>query len=165
MNRPKRLFTVFVVVAIATVAGCAPRGLTFYDVERTRREQCAIRSNGEFCVEPEQFDPPLIEAWAIDLGDDADVLYVDQEAWVLDPLRDGEDPRTTSRTATRRQVIATGDALCTTTELRSVEFVADGRGLTGTYRASSRLEGPPACGATPVGERFVEDLAGLGGTP
>jgi hypothetical protein len=165
MNPRALLVAAVCVTVVAEVAGCAPTGLTFYDVLRTRTEQCSIRSNGEFCVEPEQFAPPVLEAWAVHLGEDADVLYVDEEAWVLERPAEGADPSTATRTATRQQVIAAGDNLCTTTETRVVEFVADGVSLSGTYRASTRLDGPTSCGTTPVGERVVESLAGQAGTP
>ncbi len=151
--------------ACASVAACGPQGIAFYDVLRERTEQCSIRSNGEFCVEPEQFAPPLVEAWAIDQRDDAHVLYVGEETWVLAPLPDDADPWTAPRTARREQVVTAGAALCTTTEVESVEFVADGQTLTGSFSGTTRLEGPTACGATPVGERFLEALTGNVGTP
>jgi hypothetical protein len=165
MTRQKAIVTRLVVAAAALLPACAPAGLTFYDVQRSRTEQCAIRSNGEFCVEPEQFAPPVFEAWAVDLGDDADLLYVDEQVWVLAPLSDGDDPQVTPRKAQRSRVVSAGDALCTTTETQTVEFVADALGLAGTYEMSTRLDGPAACGTTPVGERIVEDLTGQAGTP
>lgn len=154
-----------IIVTVAPIAACRPGGLFFYDVERARTEQCAIRSNGEFCVEPEQFAPPVIEAWGVELRERGGLLYVDEETWVLDPVADGADPWTSTRTASRVQIVAAGESQCSTTTARALEFVADGAVLTGTFRGSTRLEGPPACGATPVGERVVEALSGAVGTP
>jgi hypothetical protein len=154
-----------VVVLVALTSGCGSPGLLFYDVLRTRTEQCSIRSNGEFCVEPDQFAAPVLEAWAVDLREDGDVLFVAEEAWVLAPLADGVDPWATPRTASRRKVVTAGAALCTTTETTTIEFVADGTTLVGSLRTATRLDGPAACGATPVGERVVEDLNGQVGTP
>jgi hypothetical protein len=160
-----RLGTGAVALVVTGTAGCGPRGLVFYDVTRTRVEECAIRSNGEFCAEPDQFEPPLIENWGVDARDDGGFLYLAGEAWVLAPLPANADPRVTPRTATRERTVASGDALCSTLTTGVVEFLADDLALTGTYRATTRLDGPPACGATPVGERVVEDLVGSAGTP
>jgi hypothetical protein len=150
---------------VSFVAGCRPEGLIFYDVQRSRLEQCTIRSNGEFCVEPDQFAAPVLEAWGVELRDDGGLLHLQTETWVLDRLPDGADPNVTPRTATREQVVTSGDAGCVTTSTRSVEFFADGVRLQGTLRATTRIDGPAACGATPVGERAVDILDGLAGTP
>jgi hypothetical protein len=150
---------------LVALTACGPAGLIFYDVERTRTEQCTIRSNGEFCVEPEQFGPPVFEAWAVEFADDVDRLHIGTETWPLDPLVDGADPATTPRTATRQQIVSTGDGGCVTTTNRSVEFFANDQVLQGTFRATTRIDGPPACGATPVGDRFVDTLSGQVGTP
>jgi len=152
-------------VVSTAVAACGPQGIVFYDVLRERTEQCSIRSNGEFCVEPEQFAAPVVEAWALDQRADAHLLFVGEQTWVLAPLPDDADPWTAPRIARREQVAPAGAALCTTIEVQSVEVVANGQTLTGTFAGSARLEGPAACGATPVGERFLESLTGSVGTP
>lgn len=136
----------------------------FYDVERARSEECAIRANGEFCVEPEQFDPPVTEVWTVDLNDDISTLYVDEEVWVLDPLPDGPTDDA-PRTASRRSIVTDGDTGCTTTRLRDISFVSDEAGLTGTMRESQVLQGPASCGDTPAGQRSVDTLTGFAGGP
>jgi hypothetical protein len=152
-------------VVVVSLGACAPAGQVFYDVLRTRAEECAIRSTGEFCVDAEQFAPPYLQNWAVDLGDDVDIVIIDGEVWRLAPLADGDDPWTTPRTAQFEQVVTTGAALCTTTTTSSLEFVANGAVLTGTFRSRSRLVGPEGCGETPIGERVVDTLDGQAGTP
>jgi hypothetical protein len=157
--------SVAVAVVVACVSGCRPEGLVFYDVTRTRSEQCSIRSDGRFCVEPEQFAAPVTESWGVEFGRVASVLYVDEQVRVLEPIDAEQDPYTTVRKTTQSRIVSSGAAQCTTTTAETITFIADGAELTGTLRASTTLEGPSACGATPVGEDFVEDLAGIEGTP
>lgn len=154
-------------IAAAALPACNPYAtdFAFYEVTRVRSEECAIRANGEFCAEPEQFDPPVVEVWTVSQASDTPTLYVDEEVWVLAPLSDDEDPATASRTASRRSVVTDGNSGCTTTRLRDLDFVTGDSGLSGTMRESSVLEGPPSCGDTPAGQRTVDTLSGTAGGP
>jgi len=156
-----------VVIAAATLSACNPYAtdFVFYEVTRVRAEECAIRANGEFCVEPDQFDAPVVEVWTVALESATPTLYVDEEVWVLAPLGDDEDPATATRTASRRSVVTDGNSGCTTTRLRDLDFVTDELGLSGGMRESSVLEGPSSCGDTPAGQRTVDTLSGIAGGP
>jgi hypothetical protein len=159
------LSAVVVAVLVAGVGGCRPAGLLFYDVTRTRTEQCSIRSDGRFCVEPEQFAAPVTESWGVEFGRSVSLLYVDEQVRVLEPIDADDDPYTAVHKTTQSRIVSAGAAQCTTTTAETITFIADGAEFTGTLRASTKLEGPSACGATPVGEDFIEDLAGVEGTP
>lgn len=147
-----------------TLAACGGPSITFYEVLRVRQEECTIRQNGEFCVEPEQFDPPVTEVWSVELHDDRSVLSFDEEVWLLAPLAEGEDPATATYAGEKRLVTTDGTG-CTTTALRVVRFTADGAIMNGTLSSRSVLEGPAACGATPTGDRSVDAVSGTAGSP
>lgn len=155
------LLVVATAVAVATLVGaCSGPDILFYEVLRTREEECAIRQNGEFCVEPEQFEAPVLEVWSVEEHDDRSLLYINEEVWLLEPLPDDADA-TTPHTATKRQISVVGAGGCTNTSIRSVRFVADNAGFAGTFSSESVLEGPASCGATPSGERFRDDVSGV----
>ncbi len=141
--------------------GCARDSLTFYKTTRTRTAECAIRDNGEFCAEPEQFSAPVIDVWAVEITDKIARLFVDEEVWVLDPVAEGEDPFAVERSASKASSTATGSGPCTTTTTRAVAFFADGANLAGTLKTQTVLEGPESCGNTPVGERTTDELVGV----
>ncbi len=155
-------------LALPLQTGCGGDGIGFFEVVRTRLEECAIRSNGEFCVEPEQFDPPVVEVWSVDVRADTAVLYLDEEVWILDDLPDGADKATTPRTATKTSVVIDGATSCRSDASRTVSFISDisvsAFGTTGSLQGSltsrSVLTGPASCGSTPVGERTVDDVVG-----
>lgn len=152
-----------ILLALSVIAGCdfGPADIVFYEVTSTRDEQCAIRSNGEFCLEEEeQFDPPVFTVWGIEDGEESDRLYVDEEVWVLDPLAEGEDPLLTTRTANRSRIITEGDGPCRATTIELLSFKADQVTFEGTFERTAVIDGPAACGETPVGERTVDDLEG-----
>ena len=88
---------VAVVVVGAVVFGCAPPVLVFYETTRTRSAECLIRSNGEFCAEPEEFAAPVIEVWTLEVTDRVSRVFVDEEVWVIDPLPPSAPPRVRSR--------------------------------------------------------------------
>ncbi len=167
MNRPLPMSPVLVGLAIG-FAGCAGDGIDFFEVVRSRVDECAIRSNGEFCVEPEQFDPPTVEVWAVETRAEVALLYVDEEVWVLDPLPGDADPATVERTATKTSVVIDGLTGCRTDAVREVGFLSvvtrSAFGTTGTLDGSlsvrSVLTGPESCGSTPVGERTVDVVSG-----
>ena len=157
-------------LAMVPLVGCgqgfySDGRFAFYEVVAARSEECAIRANGEFCVAPEQFDPPITQVWTVDINDDTSTLYVDEEVWVLAPLPDGSDPQTTARTASRRSIVTDGGSGCTTSKHSDISFTFDDVSLSGTMRASSVLEGPASCGDTPAGQRTVDTLTGSIGGP
>ena len=156
---------VAVVVVGAVVFGCAPPVLVFYETTRTRSAECLIRSNGEFCAEPEEFAAPVIEVWTLEVTDRVSRVFVDEEVWVIDPLPEGEPPFAAFRTAARSISVASGVEPCTTTTTQNLGFTADDKSLSGELKTETRLEGPAACGNTPVGERTTDELAGVAGAP
>lgn len=159
-----------IVALAAATAGVACGGsndltqLFFYEAQRTRQEECTIRSNGEFCVEPEQFDPALNEVWVVERRGDRVFLFLDEEVWLMDAQPEGSDLRTDPHAATRRSELTDGNG-CATTKTRSIEFIAEDEQLSGTVRSSSVLQGPPSCGNTPAGERTVDAVTGFVGGP
>lgn len=157
------VFGVFCVVVGAV--GCVDNSTVFYEVTSARVEECAIRANGEFCVEPDQFDPPETTVWTVELGDKVSRLVVDEEVWVLDPLDEGEDPFQATHTSTRSSIVTSGNGPCTSTKSEALSFSADGTDFGGSLRVETVLSGPEACGDTPVGERSEDDLAGSAFTP
>jgi hypothetical protein len=154
-------------LAVLSSAGCTNSydGITFYESVRARSEECSIRSNGEFCVEPDQFDPPVTEVWGVHLRSDATLLYLGEEVWVMDAQPDGADPRADAHTTSRSSTQTDGSSGCTTTRVESITFVADGTALTGTVTNRTVLEGAAACGDTPVGERTIDVVNGTGSGP
>lgn len=153
----------WVPVIAATVllsSSCASEGLAFYEVVRARVTECLIRANGEFCVEPDQFDPPSIEVWTVETRADRTILYANEEVWVLDALPDDADPATTPRATEKASVVINGETGCRTDAVRAVEFIADGSGFDGTLTSRSVTTGPAACGSTPVGDRSVDSVVG-----
>ena len=150
-----------VVVVVAGLCGCARDSMLFYETTRTRSAECAIRSNGEFCAEPEQFAAPVSEVWSVEVKDEVTRLFADEEVWVLDPLAEGEDPFVVRRTSSKASSVSSGAGPCTTTTTRDVSFTADGVDLVGELKTETRLEGPEACGSTPVGERTTDDIVGF----
>jgi hypothetical protein len=167
MNRVNRVTRVVVVVVVGLLlaSACSRNSITFYETTRTRSQECAIRSTGEFCAEPEQFDAPVIDVWTIEVNEDITRLYVDEEVWVLDALAEGEDPFVAERTASKASSIASGAGPCTTTTTRDLQFRADGANLDGQLKTRTVLDGPEACGSTPVGERTTDNLQGFAGGP
>ncbi len=163
----KPVAVALVLFSITSCGGGFGGPTAFYEVVRARSEECTIRSNGEFCVEPDQFDPPVTDVWSVALeggADHARVLIVDDEVWILDP-RDGSEREGTAERGSKRSVVTDGSSGCTTTRTRAVEFVVDGLILTGTASESSVLTGPPSCGDTPAGQRTVDTLNGTIGGP
>ncbi len=159
---------VLLAVAALSMAGCGVAGsdgIIFYESVRARSEECTIRSNGEFCVEPDQFDPPVTEVWGVHVRSDATLLYLDEVVWVMDAQADGADPFADPHTTTRSSTQSDGSSGCTTTRVETITFVADGTALTGTVTARTVLEGPATCGDTPVGERTIDDVNGSGSGP
>jgi hypothetical protein len=153
-------------LALVFVVGCGPADFFgFYEVTRSRAEECIIRQNGEFCVEPEQFDPPVSEAWTVDLRGAGGFLYIEEEVWVLDPLGEDDDPFETPRKGVRARSTTSGAAGCTRVVNEEVRFAIDREILGGTLSRTTRLEGPVACGETPSGERTVDDVTGFAGAP
>lgn len=154
------------VVLLALGAGCSPAAdIAFYESVRARAEECTIRSNGEFCVEPEQFDAPVTEVWAVQVRSDATLLFLNEDVWVMDQQADGADPFTDPHRAERTSTLTDGTSGCTTTRTTSITFVADGVALTGTVESRTVLEGPTACGDTPVGDRTRDTVTGVGSGP
>lgn len=145
-------------IAAAIAAGCNGDHAIFYDVVQTRSEECAIRSNGEFCAEPEQFAPPVATVWMIEHTEDVSRVYVDEEVFVLDPLSDGDDPLAAELTGVRRSVFVENN--CTTTREETLRLRADTAVLSGSLARASVLSGPASCGATPSGERSLDTLTG-----
>jgi hypothetical protein len=145
---------------LALFAGCRGEGITFYEVVRSRVEECLIRDNGEFCVEPDQFDPPSREVWSTETRGEQLLLYFAEEIWLLEPLAQGADPALTSRTATKDSFVVDGQGGCRTDLTRTVSFVADGEVFSGSLSSRSVLTGPASCGSTPVGERTLDNVAG-----
>jgi hypothetical protein len=154
-----RLVVVSLVVA-AGCAGCAADDVVFYEVTRSRVEECAIRSNGEFCVEPEQFDPPETTVWTVEIQEHVSRLFVDEEVWVLDPLAEGDDPYAVEQSASRDSTVTSGAGPCTSTKSETISFSADRTTFSGSLFSQTVLSGPAACGDTPVGERSEDELAG-----
>jgi hypothetical protein len=152
---------------VLSLTGCnnSNDGITFYEAVRARSEECTIRSNGEFCVEPDQFDPPVTEVWAVHVRSDATLLYLDEEVWVMDPQAEDASAFADAHTTTRSSTQTDGSAGCTTTRVGTITFVADGTSLTGTVASRTVLEGPASCGDTPIGERTVDIVTGSGGGP
>lgn len=140
--------------------GCTVEGHTFYEVFRARLEECLIRANGEFCVEPDQFDPPSIEVWTVEARDGRSILYANEEVWILDALPDDADPVTTPQRATKTSLVLEGQTGCRTDTTRTVEFVADGVVFDGTVASRAVITGPASCGSTPVGDRTVDTVQG-----
>ncbi len=152
-----------VVVPVVGGASCGGDSVVFYEVTRTRSEECTIRSNGEFCVEPDQFDPPRVEVWTIEVQEHVSRVFVDEEVWILDPLPDDADDETTrlaTRTSSRSRVVTDGAGPCTATTTEDLSFTADRADFNGELAIRSVIEGPEACGTTPVGERTLDDLKG-----
>ena len=69
-------------LALAALSSCAT--LQRYEVLRTPVEDCEIRSNGEFCEEPERLPSPTVEIWAVEILDaeEQTILYIGDESWV-----------------------------------------------------------------------------------
>ena len=86
-----------VIVAGLLSSSCSSDGLAFYEVVRSRVTECLIRANGEFCVEPDQFDPPSVEVWTVETRADRTILYANEEVWILDALPEDADPATTRK--------------------------------------------------------------------
>ncbi len=157
-----------VVVASAVLlgvgaVGCAPPRTSFYEVTTSRTEECAIRVNGEFCVEEDQFDPPVTTVWTIEFPSEKgrpSRLYVDEEVWVLDAIGEDDDPYDVAHSSSRSLIVTSGNGPCTSTKTEELRFKADRLDLNGTLSTSTVLAGPAACGDTPVGERTENDLAG-----
>ncbi|HEY1097964.1 MAG TPA: hypothetical protein VGF99_03510 [Myxococcota bacterium] len=158
------------VLALVVLAGCGGANdgldrLHFFDVQRARTEECTIRSNGEFCVEPEQFDPPVSQVWSIDRRSADTLLVVDEEVWVLDAQPDGADPYRDPWTASRYAEISDGGTGCVTTRTTELEFAFDDDVIAGTVAFRSVVEGPAACGDTPAGERTLDSISGSSSGP
>lgn len=147
-------------VALPLLSSCGGGGLDFYEVVRSRVTECLIRANGEFCVEPDQFDPPSLEVWTVEARDGRTILYANEEVWLLDALPADADPATTPRSTTKASVSIDGQTGCRTDAVRTVSFVADRNGFQGTLTSRSVTTGPAACGSTPIGERSVDDVVG-----
>lgn len=141
-------------------SSCGNDGLAFYEVVRSRVTECLIRANGEFCVEPDQFDPPSVEVWTIETRADRTILYANEEVWILDALTEDADPATTPRSTEKVSVVINGETGCRTDAVRVVEFVADRTVFDGTLTSRSITTGPAACGSTPVGDRSVDSVVG-----
>ncbi len=149
-----------IMAVIAMVAGCNfADGIVFYEVVRARQEECLIRENGEFCVEPDQFDPPSVEVWSVEERDTVTLLYIDEEVWVVDALADDADDASPRR-AEKRSEFTDGGTGCVTDRSRVITYVADGNTFDGELVSRSVLNGPVACGNTPVGERSIDDVNG-----
>jgi hypothetical protein len=142
------------------LSSCSSDGLAFYEVVRSRVTECLIRANGEFCVEPDQFDPPSVEVWTVETRADRTFLYANEQVWILDPLPADADPATTPRSTTNASVSINGQTGCRTDAVRTVSFVADRNGFQGTLTSRTVTTGPAACGSTPTGERSVDDVVG-----
>jgi len=151
-----------VAVAAALVApiGCGSDDIVFYEVVRAREEECSIRSTGEFCVEPEQFTPPDVSVWTVEFTPAGSRLFVDEEVWVLEPVEEGTDPRTSQHKSKRTSSRTSGNGPCTSTREESLSFRADGDVFRGTLDIQTVLTGPEACGSTPVGDRVSDSLKG-----
>lgn len=145
--------------AMTLSVACADGTLVFYEVVRARTAECAIRANGEFCVDEEQFDPPSVEVWSVEAREGRSILYANEEVWVLEPLP-ADAPTSTPQSTTKASVVVDGQSGCRTDAVRTVEFVADGTTFQGTLSSRTVTTGPEACGSTPVGERSVDDVAG-----
>ena len=141
-------------------SACSTDGLVFYEVVRARVAECLIRSNGEFCVEPDQFDPPSVEVWTVETRADRTILYANEEVWILDALPDDADPTTTPQSTEKVSVVLNGDTGCRTDTIRSVLFIADSDVFDGTLTSRTVTTGPAACGSTPVGDRRVDSVIG-----
>jgi hypothetical protein len=152
------LFRGVALAAVALAPACNGDHAIFYDVVQTRTEECAIRSNGEFCAEPEQFSPPVVTVWMIEHTDTVSRVYVDEEVFVLSPLAEGEDPLVAELTGERRAVFVENN--CTTTRDETLRVRADKSVLSGSLARKSVVTGPASCGATPSGERSVDALEG-----
>ncbi len=152
-----RAFIAVVVVVMAS--SCYGDGIQFYQVLRERSEECLIRENGEFCVEPDQFDPPSSEVWSVETREGVNLLVANEEVWVLDPIAEDDDPRQVSLTATKDSLIINGNSGCRTDAIKSVTFTADGQEFVGELRARSVLTGGAGCGTN--GQRTVDRVIGF----
>jgi hypothetical protein len=160
MNHISAIPSVVVVAFVVAIAGCNfSDGIVFYEVVREREEECLIRQNGEFCVEPEQFDPPSVEVWSVEERESATLLYVDEEVWIMDALPEDADD-TTPRRAEKTSIVTDGSTGCVSERKRSVSFVADGETFDGELAVRAVLTGPVACGNTPAGERSIDSVEG-----
>jgi len=149
-----------VIVAGLLSSSCSSDDLAFYEVVRSRVTECLIRANGEFCVEPDQFDPPSVEVWTVETRADRTILYANEEVWILDALPEDADPVTTPRATEKVSVVINGETGCRTDAVRAVEFVADRDAFDGTLTSRTVTTGPAACGSTPVGDRSVDSVVG-----
>jgi hypothetical protein len=147
-------------MAVSLLSSCINDGLVFYEVVRSRVTECLIRANGEFCVEPDQFDPPSVEVWTIETRAERTILYANEEVWILDVLPEDADPATTPRTTSKASVVVDGETGCRTDAVRTVEFIADRDAFDGTLTSRTVTTGPAACGSTPVGDRSVDSVVG-----
>jgi hypothetical protein len=145
-------------VVVAAAGGCRFDSVRFYDVLRTPTQECDILPQGEFCVETEQLSPPTNEVWTVERRGDEVRVFVDDEVWVANEPAEDDEP---DQVKADKLEIATRDpGPCTTTTTGSFDIVANAETLSGTAKASTRLEGAEDCGDTPRGERSVARLDG-----
>jgi hypothetical protein len=148
MSVSRLLTAAALVFATVVVTGCD--GMLLYRVQRTPEADCIINPNGEFCGE---VGPASTETWAVERRSDATVVYFGEEAWVATGV-DGARQVLKEERATR------DPGPCTSTLRRLLEFDEDGVELRATLEISSRIEGPPACGETPRGDRLLFNITG-----
>ena len=149
---------------LTAFAGCRCDSFRFYDVTRTRVEECDILPQGELCDEPEGFAPPVTEVWAVERVGDEVRVYVDEEVWVANPPDPADDPDFV--TADKLEVSTVDPGPCVTTSTRSFEILAAFDALTGEVAERDRLDGPDECGETPTGLRTRSRVDGvLSGAP
>jgi hypothetical protein len=153
-----------VVLALALMAltACGPvERFWYYRVDRTNIEECSIRPDGEFCKSEDQFQPDTNEGWSLHIDGTETTLFIDETAWRLDPLADDADPLTADRAGKRLVKESREPGPCTTTTEQLVRLSVTQERIAGDLRSRRVVEGPEACGATPSGDRIVQDITGL----
>lgn len=130
--------------------GCNP--ILRYNVSQATAEDCIIRTNGEFCDEAEQFPPPTVAVWSIEVREDITYIYIGDETWVAHQL---EGPFTILKEERQSR------NLCTTEYTRELSFDYDFESLSGTFDERVRTDGPDSCGDTPFGNRRAFTIVGV----
>lgn len=157
------LLVLAAVLALGVTTGlggaCAFDGLRFYEVTRTPTDECDIRPQGEFCVTVEELSPPTFEIWSVERHGDEVRVFVDDEVWVAQPPGEGDEAELV--VADKLEVVTAEPGPCTTETVRSLSVLATADDITGTLGDKVRLEGPEACGETPLGKRTQSRIDGV----
>jgi hypothetical protein len=139
--------------------------VTNFRVLQTPIEDCSLRPNGEFCKEPEQFRAPKTTSLTVDIGPALGRVFLEESIYLLDAAAEGVDPLTAERTGSRRFVETREPGPCTSSIEETIRFTVTGEAFSGELRSRNVLNGPQACGATPIGERTTITLSGTATLP